>query len=102
MRMFPDALGYNPDFEDNRHKIAKEFIARTTQWLKKYWQILQRNTQPVDPKSVDPKMYTGGREEGHMNKTIKYPTNWQENQLLQHPSYTFWFTTSVYPFAQQS
>ena len=36
MRQFPDALGYNPDFEDNHSPIsAKEFIARTTQWFPK-------------------------------------------------------------------
>jgi len=35
MRQFLDALGYNPDFEDQSPVPAKEFIARTTQWLQK-------------------------------------------------------------------
>ena len=60
---------------------------------KKYWQILKEIPTAVIPKNlVDPKMYTGGREEGHMNKTIQHRvTNLARKISCQHPSYTFWF-----------
>ena len=37
-------------------------------------------------------MYTGGREEGHMNKTIKYHNELARKIIAKYPrSNTFWF-----------
>ena len=90
MRQFLDALGYNPDFEDNQPPVpAKEFIARTTQWLQKNID----KPSPYEPTQVDknpggPTMYTGGREEGHMNKTIKYHNELARKIIAKYPEVT--------------
>ena len=44
MRQFLDALGYNPDFEDQSPVPAKEFIARTTMVTEEHRQEITRRT----------------------------------------------------------
>jgi hypothetical protein len=68
---------------------AKEFIARTTQWLQKNID----KPSPYEPTQVDknpggPTMYTGGREEGHMNKTIKYHNELARKIIAKYPEVT--------------
>ena len=57
MRNFLDELGYDPNFEDAGPVPAKEFIARTTQWLQKHigkWMKPRRrwstSTKPSSPR----------------------------------------------------
>ena len=90
MRMFLDALGYNPDFEDNQPPVpAKEFIARTTQWLQKnIGKPSKEIPTTVDQNPGGPKIYTGGREEGHMNKTIKYHNELARKIIAKYPEVT--------------
>ena len=90
MRDFLDTLGYNPDFEDNQPPVpAKEFIARTTQWLQKnIGKPSKEIPTTVDQNPGGPKMYTGGREEGHMNKTIKYHNELARKIIAKYPEVT--------------
>ena len=72
MRQFLDALGYDPDFEEASPVPAKEFIARTTQWLQKHIGKLS----PEEPTTVDKSgggatMISGGKPEGYYNEVIK-------------------------------
>ena len=52
MRQFLDALGYDSDFEDMSPVPAKEFIARTTQWLQKNI----GKPSPEEPATIDSKI----------------------------------------------
>ena len=89
MRMFLDALGYNPDFEDQSPVPAKEFIARSTQWLQKnIGKPSKEIPTTVDQNPGGPKIYTGGREEGHMNKTIKYHNELARKIIAKYPEVT--------------
>lgn len=72
MRNFLDALGYDSNFEDAGPVPAKEFIARTTQWLQKNID----KPSAYEPTTVDktpggPTIYSGGRDEGYMNQMVK-------------------------------
>ena len=90
MRQFLDTLGYNPDFEDNQPPVpAKEFIARTTQWLQKNID----KPSPEEPTQVDknpggPTMYSGGREEGYMNQQIKAHNELARKIIAKYPEVT--------------
>ena len=90
MRQFLDALGYNPDFEDNQPPVpAKEFIARTTQWLQK--NIDKPSAEiptTVDKNPGGPTMYSGGREEGHMNNVIKGHNELARKIIAKYPEVT--------------
>ena len=89
MRMFPDALGYNPILKIKVPVPKKEFIARSTQWLQKILANPPRKypTQ-LTQNLVDPKIYTGGREEGHMNKTINYHNELARKIIAKYPEVT--------------
>ena len=90
MRDFLDTLGYNPDFEDNQPPVpAKEFIARTTQWLQKNID----KPSAYEPTQVDknpggPTMYSGGREEGYMNQQIKAHNELARKIIAKYPEVT--------------
>ena len=90
MRQFLDTLGYNADFEDNQPPVpAKEFIARTTQWLQKNID----KPSAYEPTTVDRSgggatMYSGGRDEGHMNNVIKGHNELARKILAKYPEVT--------------
>jgi hypothetical protein len=90
MRQFLDTLGYNPDFEDNQPPVpAKEFIARTTQWLQKNID----KPSPEEPTTVDRSgggatMYSGGREEGYMNQVVKAHNELARKIVAKYPEVT--------------
>ena len=90
MRDFLDTLGYNPDFEDNQPPVpAKEFIARSTQWLQKNID----KPSAYEPTQVDknpggPTMYSGGREEGYMNQQIKAHNELARKIIAKYPEVT--------------
>jgi hypothetical protein len=90
MRQFLDALGYNPDFEDNQPPVpAKEFIARTTQWLQK--NIDKPSAEiptTVDKNPGGPTMYSGGRDEGHMNRVVKGHNELARKIITKYPEVT--------------
>ena len=90
MRQFLDTLGYNPDFEDNQPPVpAKEFIARTTQWLQK--NIDKPSAEiptTVDKNPGGPTMYSGGREEGYMNQQIKAHNELARKIIAKYPEVT--------------
>ena len=84
MRQFLDALGYNPDFEDQSPVPAKEFIARTTQWLQK--NIGKRS--PEEPATRDGNMISGGKPEGHMNQMVKAHNELARKIITKYPEVT--------------
>jgi hypothetical protein len=89
MREFLDGLGYDSNFEDAGPVEAKEFIARTTQWLQKN---IDNPSQEV-PTTVDknpggPTMYTGGKPEGWMNRQVKYHNELARKILTKYPEVT--------------
>ena len=89
MRQFLDTLGYNADFEDQGPVPAKEFIARTTQWLQKNID----KPSPEEPTTVDRSgggatMYSGGRDEGHMNNVIKGHNELARKIIAKYPEVT--------------
>ena len=90
MRQFLDTLGYNADFEDNQPPVpAKEFIARTTQWLQKNI----GKPSPEVPTTVDknpdgPTIYSGGRDEGYMNRQVKAHNELARKTLIKYPEIT--------------
>ena len=90
MRQFLDTLGYNPDFEDNQPPVpAKEFIARTTQWLQK--NIDKPSAEiptTVDKNPGGPTMYSGGRDEGHMNRVVKGHNELARKIITKYPEVT--------------
>ena len=89
MRQFLDALGYNPDFEDQSPVPAKEFIARTTQWLQK--NIGKRS--PEEPTTIDQNpggatMIGGGKPEGYMNQMVKAHNEIARKIINKYPEVT--------------
>ena len=89
MRQFLDALGYNADFEDQSPVPAKEFIARTTQWLQK--NIGKRS--PEEPTTIDQNpggatMIGGGKPEGHMNQMVKAHNELARKIIAKYPEVT--------------
>ena len=89
MRQFLDALGYNPDFEDQSPVPAKEFIARTTQWLQK--NIGKRS--PEEPTTIDQNpggatMIGGGKPEGYMNQMVKAHNELARKIITKYPEVT--------------
>ena len=89
MRQFLDALGYDSDFEDMSPVPAKEFIARTTQWLQKNID----KPSAYEPTTVDRSgggatMYSGGRDEGHMNNVIKGHNELARKIVAKYPEVT--------------
>ena len=89
MRQFLDTLGYNADFEDQSPVPAKEFIARTTQWLQKNID----KPSAYEPTTVDRSgggatMYSGGRDEGHMNNVIKGHNELARKIVAKYPEVT--------------
>ena len=84
MRQFLDALGYDSDFEDMSPVPAKEFIARTTQWLQK--NIGKRS--PEEPTTRDGNMISGGKPEGYMNQMVKAHNEVARKVLAKYPEVT--------------
>ena len=89
MRQFLDALGYNPDFEDQSPVPAKEFIAVTTQWLQK--NIDKKS--PEEPTTIDknpdgPTMISGGKPEGYMNRQVKLHNELARKIIAKYPEVT--------------
>ena len=89
MRQFLDALGYDSDFEDMSPVPAKEFIARTTQWLQKNI----GKPSPEEPATVDKSgggatMIGGGRPEGYMNQMVKAHNEIARKVLAKYPEVT--------------
>jgi hypothetical protein len=89
MRQFLDGLGYDPNFEEASPVPAKEFIARTTQWLQKN---LDKPSQEI-PTQVDknpdgPTMISGGKPEGWMNRSVKVHNELARKVLAKYPEVT--------------
>jgi len=90
MRQFLDTLGYNPDFEDNQPPVpAKEFIARTTQWLQKN---IDKPSQEI-PTTVDRSgggatMIGGGKPEGWDNRQVKHHNELARKIIAKYPEVT--------------
>src|SRR6056300_1469289 len=89
MRQFLSTLGYNPDFEDQSPLPAKEFIARTTQWLQK--NIDKKS--PEEPTTIDknpdgPTMISGGKPEGYMNRQVKLHNELARKIIAKYPEVT--------------
>ena len=81
---------YNPDFEDNQPPVpAKEFIARTTQWLQKNLDKPSAEIPTTVDKNPDgPTIYSGGRDEGHMNGVVKGHNELARKILAKYPEVT--------------
>ena len=89
MRQFLDTLGYNADFEDQSPVPAKEFIARTTQWLQKNLDKPSAEIPTTVDKNPDgPTIYSGGRDEGHMNGVVKGHNELARKILAKYPEVT--------------
>ncbi len=89
MRQFLDTLGYNADFEDQSPVPAKEFIARTTQWLQKN---INKPSQEI-PTTVDRSgggatMIGGGKPEGWDNRQVKHHNELARKILTKYPEVT--------------
>ena len=89
MRQFLDALGYNPDFEEQSPVPAKEFIARTTQWLQKNI----GKPSPQEPATIDRNpggatMIGGGTPEGYMNRQVKLHNELARKIIAKYPEVT--------------
>ncbi len=84
MRQFLDALGYDPNFEDMSPVPAKEFIARTTQWLQKNI----GKPSPEEPATRDGNMISGGKPEGYMNQMVKAHNEIARKVLAKYPEIT--------------
>ena len=84
MRQFLDALGYDSDFEDMSPVPAKEFIARTTQWLQKNI----GKPSPEEPTTRDGNMISGGKPEGYMNKMVKAHNEIARKVIAKYPEVT--------------
>ena len=89
MRNFLDELGYDPNFEDAGPVPAKEFIARTTQWLQKHI----GKPSPEVPTTVDRSgggatMIGGGKPEGYMNQMVKAHNELARKTLAKYPEIT--------------
>ena len=89
MRQFLDTLGYNADFEDQSPVPAKEFIARTTQWLQKN---INKPSQEI-PTTVDRSgggatMIGGGKPEGWDNRQVKHHNELARKILAKYPEVT--------------
>ena len=89
MRVFLDTLGYDSDFEDAGPVPAKEFIARTTQWLQKNLDKPSAEIPTTVDKNPDgPTIYSGGRDEGHMNRVVKGHNELARKILTKYPEVT--------------
>lgn len=89
MRIFLNTLGYNSDFEDMSPVPAKEFIARTTQWLQKNIGKRSPEEEPtVDKNPGGPTMISGGRPEGYMNQQVKYHNELARKIIQKYPEVT--------------
>ena len=89
MRNFLDELGYDPNFEDAGPVPAKEFIARTTQWLQKH--IGKPSAEvptTVDRSGGGATMIGGGRPEGYMNHMVKAHNELARKTLTKYPEIT--------------
>ncbi len=84
MRQFLDALGYDSDFEDMSPVPAKEFIARTTQWLQKNI----GKPSPEEPTTQDGNIISGGKPEGYMNQMVKAHNEIARKVLAKYPEVT--------------
>ena len=84
MRQFLDGLGYDPNFEDMSPVPAKEFIARTTQWLQKNI----GKPSPEEPATRDGNMISGGKPEGYMNQMVKAHNEIARKVLAKYPEIT--------------
>jgi len=84
MRQFLDALGYDPDFEDQSPVPAKEFIAITTQWLQKNIGKIS----PEEPATRHGNMISGGKPEGYMNQMVKAHNEIARKVLAKYPEVT--------------
>ena len=84
MRQFLDALGYDSDFEDMSPVPAKEFIARTTQWLQKNI----GKPSPEEPATRDGNMISGGKPEGYMNQMVKAHNEVARKVIAKYPEVT--------------
>ena len=84
MRQFLDALGYDSDFEDMGPVPAKEFIARTTQWLQKNI----GKPSPEEPTTRDGNMISGGKPEGYMNQMVKAHNEIARKVIAKYPEVT--------------
>ena len=89
MRQFLDTLGYNADFEDQGPVPAKEFIARTTQWLQKN---IDKPSQEI-PTTVDRSgggatMIGGGKPEGWDNRQVKQHNELARKIIAKYPEVT--------------
>lgn len=84
MRTFLDTLGYDSDFEEMSPVPAKEFIARTTQWLQKH---IGKPSQE-QPAQQDGNIISGGRPEGYMNELIMAHNEVARKVLAKYPQVT--------------
>ena len=89
MRQFLDTLGYNADFEDQSPVPAKEFIARTTQWLQKN---INKPSQEI-PTTVDRSgggatMIGGGKPEGWDNRQVQHHNELARKIKSKYPEVT--------------
>jgi len=89
MRQFLDALGYNPDFEEQSPVPAKEFIARTTQWLQKnIGKPSKQEPATIDRNPGGPTMIGGGTPEGYMNRQVKLHNELARKIIAKYPEVT--------------
>ena len=70
--------------------------------VQKYWQIPRKYPTQLTQNSGGPKIYTGGREEGHMNKTINIANELARKSLPNIPVTHFGSPMRLIRFAQQS
>ena len=84
MRTFLDTLGYDSDFEEMSPVPAKEFIARTTQWLQKNI----GKPSPEEPTTQDGNMISVGKPQGYMNELVMAHNEVARKVLAKYPQVT--------------
>jgi hypothetical protein len=84
MRTFLDTLGYDSDFEEMSPVPAKEFIARTTQWLQK--NIGKPSAE--EPTTQDGNMISVGKPQGYMNELVMAHNEVARKVLAKYPQVT--------------
>ena len=89
MREFLDGLGYDSNFEDASPVDAKEFVAKTTQWLQKNIDNPSKEIPTtIDKSGGGATMIGGGKPEGWMNRQVKHHNELARKILTKYPEVT--------------
>ena len=76
--------------------MQKNLLLDQLQWPQKILATSKEIPTQLTQNPVDPKIYTGGREEGHMNKTIKYHNELARKIIAKYPEVTHFGSTNAF------